>query len=156
MKFYVERDDLSDGQIVKLLELHLADMLLHSPPESVHALDPAALAAPEISFWRARSGDRLAGCGALKELSSTHAELKSMKTDPEFARQGVASNILQAMLAEAERRGYQRVSLETGSMAVFEPARRLYEKFGFAECGPFADYQLDPHSTFMTKYLSST
>jgi putative acetyltransferase len=128
-------------------------MAIHSPPESIHALDLEALRQPEITFWTIWEGGELLGCGALKELDSRHAEIKSMRTASPHLRKGVAKNLLQHILEEARRRGYIRLSLETGSMAAFEPARQLYAKFGFAYCEPFADYVEDPYSVFMTKEL---
>ena len=150
----IERDDLSGAEVHELLREHLASMYLHSPPESVHALPIEELRKPEITFWavRAESGDLL-GCGALKELGSAEGEIKSMRTATEHLRKGVAAALLEHILAEARRRGYSRLNLETGSMAAFAPARQLYERFGFTYCGPFADYVEDPNSVFMTKTL---
>jgi len=128
-------------------------MALHSPPESVHALDIEALRKPEITFWTVWENGELLGCGALKELDSQHAEIKSMRTSSLHLRKGVAKNLLKYMLEEASRRGYSRLSLETGSMEAFEPARKLYAAFGFTYCEPFADYLEDPHSVFMTRRL---
>jgi putative acetyltransferase len=91
------------------------------------------------------------GCGALKELDSRHGEIKSMRTAPRRRRQGVAARLMKHILEEARRRGYQRLSLETGSMEAFEPARRLYASFGFELCEPFADYVEDPYSVFMAR-----
>ena len=62
-------DKLQHPEIITLLEEHLRDMAEHSPPESVHALDLAALRAPEITFWTAWEESQLLGCGALKELT---------------------------------------------------------------------------------------
>lgn len=146
-------DDLQGPEIAALLSEHLRDMHATSPPESVHALDLAGLRRPEISFWTAWQEGRLAGCGALKQLDAGHGEIKSMRTAQGFHRKGVATRLLQHILDEARRRGYRRLSLETGSMAYFAPARELYRKFGFVECAPFADYQPDPNSTFMTLEL---
>jgi putative acetyltransferase len=146
-------DDLSGAEIRDLLQEHLRSMLLHSPPESVHALDIAALRKPGITFWTAWERGQLLGCGALKELDAQHAEIKSMRTTSAHRRKGVAKRLLGHMLEEARRRSYTRLSLETGSAAAFEPARCLYASFGFAYCGPFADYVDDPHSAFMTKAL---
>jgi putative acetyltransferase len=146
-------DNLEDGAVVALLEEHLKEMRSISPPHSVHALDPGALRRPRITFWSAWIDDELAGCGALKELSKEHGEIKSMRTSKRHRRTGVASNILQHIIAEATRRGYRRLSLETGSMAHFEPARRLYTSYGFESCGPFEGYGDDPNSTFMTRQL---
>ena len=127
-----------------------------SPPESVHALDSAALRKPEITFWSAWFGHELAGCGALKELSKEHGEIKSMRTTKPHRRKGVAAEILQHIIAEAKRRGYQRLSLETGSVAHFDGARQLYASYGFEPCGPFEGYADDPNSAFMTMLLSTS
>ena len=122
-----------------------------SPPESVRALDLDGLRRPEITFWTAWSGNALLGCGALKELSPDHGEVKSMRTARAHRRGGVARAMLAHIVAEARRRGYERLSLETGSMAEFAPARSLYERFGFRYCEPFAGYVDDPNSVFMTR-----
>jgi putative acetyltransferase len=128
-------------------------MAVHSPPESRHALNLDALRKPEITFWSAWDGHGLVGCGALKELDLLHGEVKSMKTSTSHLRKGVAKELLQHIINEAKRRGYQRLSLETGSMVAFEPAKRLYTSFGFQYCKPFSDYIEDPNSLFMTKEI---
>ena len=147
-------DDLQGAPIQALLREHLASMHEHSPPESVHALDLEALRHPSITFWTAWDGDDLLGCGALKQLDGTHAELKSMRTASAHLRKGVARAMLRHILSEAQTRGLQRISLETGTPAPFIAAQRLYADKGFVECGPFADYMLDPYSLFMTKALA--
>ena len=126
----------------------------YSPPESVHALDLEALRHPSITFWTAWEGDDLLGCGALKQLDGTHAELKSMRTATAHLRKGVARAVLQHILSAARTRGVQRISLETGTPTPFEAAQALYANEGFVLCGPFADYVPDPYSLFMTKTLS--
>ena len=146
-------DDLRGPEVRGLLREHLRGMMQLSPPESVHALDIEGLRRPEVTFWTAWEGGELLGCGALKELDAGHAEIKSMRTAARHLRRGVAKAILLHIIEEAGRRGYRRLSLETGSMAAFEPARRLYAAFGFTFCGPFADYAEDPHSVFMTREL---
>ncbi len=146
-------DDLSNWKVIELIKEHLRDMFLDSPPESVHALDVEALRQPEITLYSAWEDDDLLGCGAIKELDSQHGEIKSMRTASMHLRKGVARRILTHIVDEAKRRGYQRLSLETGSMDSFMPARRLYASFGFEECPPFAHYVLDPNSVFMTKQL---
>lgn len=148
-------DDLRGAEIRELLQEHLRSMERVSPPESRHALDLTGLRRPEITFWTIWLGPTLAGCGALKELDQQHAEIKSMRTDYAHQRKGVASTLLRHMIGEAERRGYRRLSLETGSMDYFEPARRLYSSFGFMRCGPFDQYIEDPNSVFMTKEIQS-
>jgi len=146
-------DDLKDPDIIQLLDEHLQSMFEHSPPESVHALDLEGLRRPEITFWSLRQDGELMGCGALKELDPTHGEIKSMRTVSRHLRKGVGARILSHIVAEAKRRNYRRLSLETGSMEAFAAARQLYLRFGFKECGPFADYVEDPYSTFMTLEL---
>ena len=146
----IGKDDLTDPRIAEFLTEHLRDMGRHSPPESIHALDLGGLRKPEITFWTAWNGTELMGTGALKELDTQHGEIKSMRTAPAHRREGVARVMLSHMLEEAKRRNYKRLSLETGSMAAFEPARNLYAKFGFRSCGPFADYVEDPNGVFMT------
>ncbi|MBW5447226.1 GNAT family N-acetyltransferase [Cohnella sp. CFH 77786] len=149
----IKLDDLSGPEIAAFIAEHLRNMHLHSPTESVHALDLDELKQPDITFWSAWDQGELVGCGALKELDALHGEVKSMRTSPARLRKGIARTILGRILEEAARRGYRRLSLETGSMEVFEPARRLYESLGFAYCGPFSDYIDDPNSVYMTKEL---
>ncbi|HEX8118449.1 MAG TPA: GNAT family N-acetyltransferase [Pyrinomonadaceae bacterium] len=146
-------DDLSGAEIRALLEEHLRHMHSVSPPESVHALDLDGLRRPEVTFWTAWEGEELVGCGALKQLDPRHGEIKSMRTAAAHLRKGVAARLLEHILAEAARRGYARLSLETGSQPDFEPARSLYARFGFGYCEPFADYTEDPNSVFMTLEL---
>ena len=149
----IRLDDLRGPEIRALLEEHLENMRSISPPESVHALDLEALRRPEISFYTVWSGGELLGCGALKELDPRHGEIKSMRTANAHRRRGVARVVLTHLLREAERRGYERLSLETGSQAAFEPARSLYARFGFERCGPFEGYLEDPNSVFFTRLL---
>ena len=146
-------DDLSGPEIAGLLQEHLRSMALHSPPESIHALDLEALRRPEITFWSVWQDAELLGCGALKELDAQHGEIKSMRTASPHLRKGVAARLMGHILEEATRRFYRRLSLETGSMEAFAPARRLYARFGFRPCGPFADYVEDPYSVFMSREL---
>ena len=146
-------DDLAGREVRALLDEHLRSMHRLSPPESVHALNLADLLRPEITFWTAWSDAGLVGCGALKELDRRHGEIKSMRTVAAHRRNGVGRAMLQHIIAEARRRSYVRLSIETGSMGAFEPARRLYESFGFTYCSPFADYTDDPNSVFLTRTL---
>ena len=140
-------------QVVGLLNEHLLSMAGLSPPESVHALDLDGLKVPEVTFWCAWDGENLMGCGALKELQSDHAEIKSMRTAEQYLRRGVAAALLEHIVRTAENRGFARLSLETGSADAFLPAQSLYQAYGFKLCPPFADYVLDPHSIFMTLEL---
>ncbi|MGX1675411.1 GNAT family N-acetyltransferase [Streptomyces sp. NPDC055400] len=146
-------DDLSGPEIVGFLDEHVQQMRSITPPESKHAVDLDALRKPEVTFWSVRDGDTLVGCGAIKRLDGGHAELKSMRTMPARERSGIASLLLEHIITEAKRMGFTRLSLETGTAEFFLPARKLYEKFGFVHCEPFADYQTDPNSKFMTRKL---
>lgn len=149
----IKADDLTGSAIIELIREHLQGMTEHSPPESIHALNLEGLKKPEITFWSIWEDGELMGCGALKELAGGHGEVKSMRTSKSHLRKGVARRLLEHIVEEAERRGYKRISLETGSMDAFEPARRLYASFGFQYCEPFSDYIHDPNSVFMTKEL---
>jgi putative acetyltransferase len=149
----IATDDLSGPEIAAFLDEHVQQMRSTSPPESKHALDLDALRKPEITFWSVRDGVNLVGCGAIKKLDADHAELKSMRTTQTRKRSGIASLLLEHIITEAKRMGFTRLSLETGAAEFFLPARKLYEKFGFSYCEPFADYRPDPHSTFMTREL---
>jgi putative acetyltransferase len=146
-------DDLNGSEIRALLQEHLANMRQISPPESIHALPLEGLRKPEVTFWSAWENGELLGCGALKELDAQHGEIKSMRTSAQHRRKGVARAILDYIIGEAKRRGYHRLSLETGSMDAFDPARQLYARAGFTFCGPFGDYIEDPNSVFMTMEL---
>jgi putative acetyltransferase len=149
----IEPDDLTRAPVLALLNEHLSNMYELSPPESVHALDVSKLRAPGITFWTVWDGDELLGCGALKELSRDHGEVKSMRTPAARRRTGAGRAVLAHIIGVARQRGYQRLSLETGSQPAFQPAQKLYESFGFSHCGPFADYREDPHSVFMSLRL---
>lgn len=146
-------DDPAWPDVYALLEEHLRHMHELSPPESVHALDVTALQRPDITFWSVREDHVLLGCGALKELDPCHGEVKSMRTPAALRRRGAGRAMLNHILAEARRRGYTRLSLETGPAQTFRAAHHLYESVGFRHCGPFGDYQPDPFSVFMTMDL---
>lgn len=150
----IRLDDLSGADIRALLAEHLRNMHQLSPPESVHTLDLTGLLKPDISFWTAWSDGELLGCGALKELTRDHGEVKSMRTASAHRRKGIGRAILQHIMAEARNRSYARLSLETGSGPAFEPARKFYESHGFTYCSPFADYTDDPNSVFLTRPLA--
>ena len=146
-------DDLTGPQIASFLDEHVREMLSITPPESKHALDLETLRGPGITFWSVMDGGTVVGCGALKRLDASHAEVKSMRTRPARKRSGIASMLLEHIITEARRMGFTRLSLETGSAEFFAPARRLYQKFGFEYCEPFADYRPDPLSVFLTRTL---
>ena len=149
----IEVDDLSRAAVRRLVGEHLSDMFAESPADSVHALDLDALRKPDVTFWTAWSGPELLACGALKELNPREGELKTMRTSAAARGRGVGAGVLAHLVDEAVARGYERVSLETGTQPYFAAARRLYARHGFVECGPFADYVEDPYSVFMTRTL---
>ena len=149
----IELDDLTRPEIHALLNEHLRSMHALSPPENVHALDLNALRCPEITFWTAWDGALLQGCGALMELGPTHGEVKAMRTPEARRRTGAGRALLTHIIEVARRRGYERLSLETGSMAGFAPAHQLYTSAGFVDTGPFGAYVADPNSRVMTLRL---
>ncbi len=149
----IRLDGLEHPDVHALLAEHLRNMHELSPPESVHALGIEALRQPDVTFWTGWLQDHLLACGALKELTPVHGEIKSMRTAATHRRRGAARLMLEHIIGEARRRSYARLSLETGASAAFAPARHLYQQFGFSYCGPFGDYGPDPNSTFMTRRL---
>ena len=153
-RLHIREDDLTGKNIANLLREHLENMHEITPPESVHALDIEALRSPNITFWTAWDGEELVGCGALKELDSRSGEIKSMRTVKAHRRRGVASKILEHIIKEAHRRGYDCLYLETGAFGEFTPARALYIRYGFKYRGPFGDYTQDANSVFMMKSLA--
>jgi putative acetyltransferase len=150
---HIKTDDLRGPEIAALLSEHLQSLATITPPGSMHALNLDALRQPEVTFWSVWQQRELVGCGALKELTAGQGEIKSMRTARAHLRKGVAAKVLEHIIAEANRRGYGRLSLETGASEHFEPARSLYRKFGFQPCPPFASYGEDPNSVFMTREL---
>ncbi len=149
----IREDDLKGERITRFLREHLDNMHEITPPESVHALDIDGLRSPDVTFWSAWESDEVVGCGALKELDASSGEVKSMRTAETRRGMGIGSGILEHILSEAGKRGYERLYLETGAMPEFEPARVFYERHGFTYRRPFGNYTEDPNSVFMTKKL---
>jgi putative acetyltransferase len=145
--------DFADPRVQDLLRLHLEGMHANSPPGHVFALDWSGLQRPEISFYTLWDGDNLLGCGALKELGDGTGEIKSMRTHPDFVRQGVGERILIEIMRVARARNYRRLSLETGSGPAFEPALALYRKHGFANGDAFGDYVKSEFNQFLHRDL---
>jgi putative acetyltransferase len=152
----IEIDDLSRPAIHELLSEHLANMYELSPPEQVFALDLSKLKSPDITFWTVWDNDLLLGCGALKELTSAHGEIKSMRTPAKLRGRGAGRAVLNRIIETARQRGYALLSLETGTHPAFLAAQQLYRSAGFRESGPFANYKEDPHSLFMELRLSAS
>ncbi len=145
----IVEDDLQGAAIGALLRYHLEQMHANSPPGSVFAFDIDRLRAPDVTFWSAWIEGDLAGCGALKALGDGTGELKSMRTAPEHLRKGVAAALLDRMIMVASRRGYARLSLETGSGPAFEPALALYRMRGFIDGDSFGDYAPTDFNQFL-------
>ncbi|MEO9213197.1 MAG: GNAT family N-acetyltransferase [Caulobacteraceae bacterium] len=145
----IRSDDLTGPRIAALLALHLREMRGASPPGTVFALDLSALRGPDVSVWSAWDGEALLGCGALRELGPDAAEIKSLRTDRGHLRKGVATALLDLIVAVARARGYTRLSLETGSGPAFDAALSLYRRRGFREGEPFGDYAVSPFNRFL-------
>ena len=150
----IARERPTSADLALLMQRHTADMHADTPPESIHMMDAGALDHPDIAFFVLREAGNPLAMGAFKRIDATHAEIKSMHVLAETRGRGLSRRMLDHLLAEAQAAGYARLSLETGSQAMFLPARRLYEKAGFTECPPFEGYALDPNSVFMTKVLA--
>lgn len=153
MTLVLQTADLNAPDFIALINTHAALMLELSPPGSCHFLPIDGLKTPDVTVWDIREDAELLCCGALKHHDGAFGEIKSMHTAAAARGRGLGRMMLEHILAEAVSRGYTRLSLETGTSPGFEPARKLYETYGFTTCGPFAEYTLDPHSYFMTKAL---
>ncbi len=142
------------AELSTLMAHHTEAMHADTPPESIHMLDAAELAAPNIVFYVMREGGRPIGMAAVKRIDAAHGEIKSMHVLSELRGRGLARRMLDHIVAEARSAGMVRLSLETGSQDSFSTARRLYETAGFVACPPFAEYREDPMSAFLTLRLA--
>jgi putative acetyltransferase len=150
---HISVDDPGAPDVRALLASHLAFARAPTPPEDAHALDVDGLLDPAVTFFSLRRDGALLAVGALKRLDSEHAEVKSMHTVEAARRQGIGRRMIEHLIAVARGAGYRRLSLETGSMAEFAPARSLYASVGFEPCEPFGDYGASPNSAYMTLRL---
>jgi putative acetyltransferase len=148
--FRITAGGLDHPQVIRLLGIHLASARAQSAPGSAHALDLTGLKSPDIRFWSAWEQRQLVAVGAMKHLSASHGEVKSMHTAEPARRRGAGSAMLAHIIDEARKASITRLSLETGSWDYFRPAVAFYKRHGFVACGPFADYRPDPNSIFMT------
>lgn len=154
MAVRIETEDITRPQVLALLEEHLRNMHELSPPEYVFAFDASRLRASGVTFWTAWDEATLVGCAALKELSFTQGEVKSMRTPSNLRRRGAGRALLDHILAVSRERGYQELFLETGCQPAFGPAQTLYRSVGFEECGPFGSYVENGNSVFMSMRLA--
>jgi putative acetyltransferase len=151
--YRIVEDDLTGPEVAALLDYHLEEMHQWSPACKVHAMPIERLREPDVTFYSAWADGTLAAVGALKHLDAERGELKSMRAAPAFRGKGAGQAILAHLMAEAGRRGYAWLGLETGRPEPFQPARQLYEKHGFAECPAFGDYVSDEFSLCMSRTL---
>ena len=153
--FTIVEDDATGPEITALIGLHLAAVQADTAAEFRFALGLDALRAPDVTLWSLWDGAALLGCAALKDLGAGEGEVKSMRTHPDHLRRGVAARLLDHVIAEAKARRWHRLNLETGTSPSFAPAHALYRRFGFVDCGPYADYIESPHNHFMTLALDA-
>ena len=150
----IEIDDLSRPQVLELLQEHLRNMYEITPAEYVFAFDASKLKAQDVTFWTAWNGELLVGCAALKELSPTEGEIKSMRTPAARRRTGAGRALVNHIIDVARARGYRVLYLETGRQPEFVPAQTLYGSVGFTTCGPFGHYRENGNSVFMSLSLA--
>ena len=154
MNLTIARESPTGPDLGLLFSRHTADMHADTPLDSIHMMDASELAVPSVAFFVMRDGDVAVAMGAFKRFEDTHGEIKSMHVLAEHRGQGLSARLLVHLMAEATAAGITRLSLETGSQAMFQPARSLYAQAGFTECPPFGDYVPDPMSVFMTRTLA--
>jgi putative acetyltransferase len=151
--FRIEQDDITRPAVLALLEEHLRNMHELSPPDQVFAFDAGKLRAPDVTMWTAWRGETLMGCAALKQLTPTSGEVKSMRTPAAARRTGAGRALLEHLLAEARARGYDTLYLETGRHPAFHPAHALYRSAGFVERGAFGSYVDTGNAVYMERRL---
>lgn len=153
MTVTIGKEDPRNPELGHMMQRHYDAMHADTPPGSNHMLGADGLWSPQIDFYVLRDNGTAIGMGALKRLDATHAEIKSMHVLAEVRGRGLARQLVVHLLDEARAQGIVQISLETGAQASFQPARTLYQAFGFNECAPFGSYAPDPNSTFMTRML---
>ena len=141
-------NNFDNPEVNNLLTKHFIELRSVSPEGSAHVLDINGLKVPSIKFWSLWDKDQLIGCGALKFLSDEHGEFKSIRVADNHRKKGMGEKIIAHLITEAEKIGIKRLSIETGAGEFFLPARKLFNKFGFKPCKPFAHYKEDPNSCY--------
>ncbi|MEL7197240.1 MAG: GNAT family N-acetyltransferase [Pseudomonadota bacterium] len=139
MTLQISRTDLSQADVIDLLELHHSEMVASSPPGTCHVLDLTGLKTQDVEVFAARNAGKICAIGAIKRHTG-FAEIKSMRAHPDARGTGAGKAMLEHLIARSRELGFDKVKLETGSGPVFEAAVGLYEKFGFEPCGSFAGY----------------
>ena len=140
-------------EVNELLTKHFVELRAASPEWSAHVLDIPGLKVPSIKFWSLWEGEKLIGCGALKFLDKEHGEFKSIRIHDNFRKQGQGINVINHLINEAKKLNIKRISIETGAGDFFIPARKLFKRTGFSECEPFAHYEVDINSVYLTKKI---
>ena len=135
-------------EVNSLLTEHFIELRSVSPEGSAHVLDIPGLKIPSIKFWSLWDNDQLIGCGALKFLSEEHGEFKSIRVADKHRKKGMGEKIISYLIYQAKQIGIKKLSIETGAGDFFLPARKLFKKFGFKTCKPFAHYKEDPNSCY--------
>ncbi|GLQ35739.1 acetyltransferase GCN5 [Amylibacter marinus] len=150
MTISVETTNPKQPEARALLQQSHALMQSLYPEESCHYFSVDALCGDEVTFVTAKIEGKIMGCGAIARRDD-YIEIKSMFVDPTARGQKLAQHILDHLITLSRTEGFSSVKLETGDG--LDAAHALYYKYGFADCGPFGDYKLDPHSIFMEKTL---
>tara|TARA_B100000131_G_C18103561_1_gene606930 strand:- start:966 stop:1421 length:456 start_codon:yes stop_codon:yes gene_type:complete len=143
-------NNFDDPKVNELLNKHFFELRSVSPEGSTHVLDIPGLKDPSIRFWSLWENDELIGCGAIKIFDNNHGEFKSIRVADKFRKSGVGEKIISHLIDRAKQIGIKKLSIETGAGDFFLPARKLFKKFGFISCKPFAHYKEDPNSRYYT------
>ena len=145
--------NFQNSEVNELLNKHFIELRSVSPKGSTHVLDIEGLKDKSIKFWSLWDNNKLIGCGALKFLEKNHGEFKSIRVADKFRRSGIGEKIIEHLIEEAKKLEISKLSIETGAGDFFIPARKLFSKFGFKKCIPFAHYKEDPNSCYFTLNL---
>ena len=140
--------NFDNPEVNELLTKHFIELRAASPEGSTHVLDIPGLKVPSIKFWSLWNDKKLIGCGALKFLDKEHGEFKSIRVADKFRNNGMGEKIISHLIDQSKQIGIKKLSIETGAGEFFSPARKLFKKFGFNECKPFAHYKEDPNSCY--------
>ena len=142
--------NFENPEVNELLNKHFIELRSVSPEGSAHVLDITGLKDQSIKFWSLWDNNQLIGCGALKFLEKNHGEFKSIRVADKFRKSGIGEKIIEHLVEEAKKLEISKLSIETGAGDFFIPARKLFSKFGFKKCIPFAHYKEDPNSCYYT------
>ena len=145
--------NFDNSEVNELLNKHFIELKAASPEGSAHVLDIPGLKDSSIKFWSLWENDKLIGCGALKFINNNHGEFKSIRVHDNFRKKGYGVKVIKHLINEAKRLNIKQISVETGAGEFFNPARKLFDQYGFTECEPFSHYKLDENSIYLTKHI---